>query len=452
MEKVHFIGAAGAGVSALAQFHVMQGGLATGSDRMFDRGGAAKLRRQLEKLGVVICPQDGSSLDGSHAYAVASAAVEDDNADISRAKQMGLRILHRADCLADHVARHRTIAVAGTSGKSTVVAMIYEILESAGVSPCVITGGALLSLEQRGYVGNAFKGKSDIMVIEADESDGTLTKYRPWLGVLLNMSKDHKDPAELMPIFSAFRSNSSSFAVRAGPPFEDIAKGSVTFGLEQGEVRVDDMELGPEGSRFKIAGQAFTLPVPGRHNVENAVAAVAACRQAGVRDADSARALAKFQGVARRLQRVGSAQGIEVIDDFAHNPVKVAASLAAGRLKSPRILAVFQLHGFAPARLMKTEFIETFSSSLLPEDVLWMPEIYYAGGTAAKDISAKNIVDEVASRGKNARFALDRAAIITEIIKTARSGDLVLVMGARDPSLSGFAKDILYALSSSSLK
>ncbi|HXT01884.1 MAG TPA: Mur ligase domain-containing protein [Elusimicrobiota bacterium] len=425
--KVHFVGAAGFGVSALAQFHVMGGGAATGSDRTFDAGGAPELREKLEDLGVKIFPQDGSALDGSHAYAVASTAIEKDNKDLERVRALGLKLAHRADELSRHVAEHKSIAVAGTSGKSTVVAMIFEILEGAGLSPSVITGGALTSLIRRGLVGNAFRGSSDLLVVESDESDGTLVRYRPWLGVYLNVSKDHQELAELERLFAEFRRNSKNW-------------------LDASGLRAEALEAGPEGSCFSLEGQAFDLPVPGRHNVENALAAIAACRKAGVPLAGCAKALSCFQGVSRRFERVGTARGVEVVDDFAHNPVKVAAALAAAHLRSPRVHAVFQLHGFAPARFMRAEFLDAFASALGPQDVLWLPEIFYAGGTAAKDVSAADYARELKARGKDARFVADRAAMPAALAREARSGDLVLVMGARDPSLPAFARKLLDAL------
>jgi UDP-N-acetylmuramate-alanine ligase len=426
-DKVHFVGAAGFGVSALAQFHVMGGGSATGSDRTFDAGGASELRAKLESLGIRIFRQDGSALDGTHAYAVASTAIEEGNKDLERVRALGLTLLHRADALARHVAEHKSIAVAGTSGKSTVVAMIFEILEAAGLSPSVITGGALRSLVRRGFVGNAFRGASDLLVVESDESDGTLVRYRPWLGIHLNISKDHKELADLERLFAEFRRNSANW-------------------LDAGALRAQGVEPGPDGSRFSVDGQDFSLPVPGLHNVENALAAVAACRKAGVSLADCAKALAAFQGVSRRFERVGSSRGVEVVDDFAHNPVKVTAALAAAHLRAPRVLAVFQFHGFAPARFMRAEFLDAFASSLGPDDVLWLPEIFYAGGTAAKDISAADYARELKSRGKDVRFFSDRSAIPADAAREARPGDLVLLMGARDPSLPRFAGDLLAAL------
>ncbi len=450
-EKVHFIGVAGSGVSALAQFHAMGGGPATGSDRSFDRGLAEGLRRKLEGLGIRIFPQNGSALDGSHSRAVSSAAVEEGNADLDRAGKLGLKVLHRADCLAEHVASHRTIAVAGTSGKSTVAAMIFDILREAGRAPGVITGGPLIALERQGLVGNAFRENSDLLVVEADESDGTLTRYKPWIGVLLNLSKDHKDETELREMFERFKANSERLVVQASSPgLQGLESGSRTFGLGGGAVSAEEVSLGPEGSAFRIGGSAFRLPTPGRHNVANAAAAAAACVEAGVSLDVSARALAGFQGVARRMQVVGAAGGVTVIDDFAHNPVKVAAALSAARLRSPRIHAVFQLHGYAPARFLREEFIQAFKESLGPGDTLWMPEIYYAGGTASMTVSAADIASAVAAGGRSVFFIKRREDLIPKLVGRVEEGDVVLVMGARDPSLPEFAAQILAALGKSS--
>ncbi|MBI4056842.1 MAG: UDP-N-acetylmuramate--alanine ligase [Elusimicrobia bacterium] len=450
-EKVHFIGVAGSGMSALAQFHVMGGGWATGSDRTFDQGGAEKLREKLEKLDIKIFPQDGSGVSRDHDYGVLSTAIEQENPDLDRAKELGVQIKHRSEQLEEHVLNHRTIAVAGTSGKSTVVAMIFEILQAARLSPSVITGAGLLSLEKKGYWGNAFRGKSDLLVIEADESDGTLTQYRPWLGVLLNISKDHKEVQEIKELFRAFHRNARSFVVQAGTSdLKEFEKGSVTFGFSSGKIQAENLELLPDRSRFSISKIPFSLPLPGKHNVENLLAAVAACSMAGVDLAPCAKALASYQGVARRFQKIGTAQGVDVVDDYAHNPAKLEAALATAQLKAKRVHAIFQLHGYAPSRFLKEDIVRAFSSFLRPQDVLWMPEIYYAGGTVTKNISARDFAEALKAGGRQAHFFAQRSQLIPALIQTVQPGDLILVMGARDPSLSDFAQEILSTLKKTS--
>lgn len=443
---IHFVGIGGAGMSALAQIHAMDGGPATGSDRDFDRGRGAALKARLEALGVKLFPQDGSAISKETGLVVLSTAIEDSNPEIAAAKALGVPLMHRSEFLARHVAGMRTIAVTGTSGKSTVVAMIFEILEAAGRGPSVITGGALIALQKKGLTGNAFRGKSDILVVEADESDGSLVNYKPAVGVFLNLTKDHLEVSALREIFLKFRGNVATSLVNEDDPALADIRADLTFGLDSGSLRAEGLELGAAGSAFRVKDVSFKLPVPGRHNVENAIAAIAACVNEGVGLGDCARGLASFQGVARRFQSLGSARGVEVVDDFAHNPAKIAATLTAARLRGRRTLAVYQPHGFAPTRHLKNELIAAFAAGLRPEDRLWLPDIYYVGGTASKDISSNDVVAPLKAQGLHAFHVPDRAAIAALIAAEATEGDLVIVMGARDPSLSDFARDVLAAL------
>lgn len=440
-------------MSALAQFHAMGGGETTGSDRYLDRGESAQARAALAALGVRLYPQDGTGVSKETSEVAVSSAIEDSNPDLAKAKALGTPILHRSDLLARHVHAMRTLAVSGTSGKSTVTAMVFEILERSGRSPSVITGGDLLSLKDRGLLGNAWRGKSDLLVVEADESDGSLVRYRPWLGVLLNLGKDHKELSELREIFKTFRSQCSRFAVNGDAAnmseFRDVqgARPAATFGFSPScALRGEGLLLAPGSVRFSVRGVPFALPLDGRHNAENALAAAAASLEAGVSLKDSAAALSAYRGVSRRFEFVGESRGVKVIDDYAHNPDKVRAALAAARLRAARVLAVYQPHGYGPTRFLKDDLIAAFSEALRAEDRLWLAEIYYAGGTAVKDISSRDIAGPIAAAGKKAAFLPDRAAIAAEIAKEARPGDLVLVMGARDPGLGAYARSLLQAL------
>ena len=198
--RIHFTGVCGTGMSALAQFDALQGLRVSGSDRSADRDEAADVVGRLRQAGIALLPQDGGGVTPD-ALVVVSTAIEKDNVDVLRAQTLGAEIVHRADHLAALAARRRTLAVAGTSGKSTVTAMIFEILLAAGQEPSLIAGANLPSLRAKGLVGNAWLGKSDLLVIEADESDGTLTRYAPALGLLLNISRDHKELGELEELF-----------------------------------------------------------------------------------------------------------------------------------------------------------------------------------------------------------------------------------------------------------
>jgi UDP-N-acetylmuramate--alanine ligase len=447
--RLHFAGAAGSGMSALAQYVALRGGRASGSDRSFDRGLNGSARTLLEDLGVAILPQDGSGVAGDCAAVVYSTAVEEQVPDFREARRLGVPLVHRSELLAHFVADRRTLAITGTSGKSTTVAMAFEILRGAGRDPSVITGGELVALQREGLWGNAWAGGSDLLVVEADESDGSVVRYRPAVGVILNLQRDHKEEDEVAAMFAAFRAQArEGFVVGEAANLAPFAAGATVFGFGPGaRVRAEDLVETGDGSSFRVEETTFRLGVPGRHNVENALGAIAGCRALGVPLAAMAEPLARFQGVARRFQVLGSARGVEVVDDFGHNPAKVAASIRTAHLRAQRVLAVFQPHGYGPMRFLRADFVAAFAAELRPQDRLWLLDIFYAGGTAAKDLSSAEVAAEIAARGVDARFAASREALAAALAAEARPGDLILVMGARDPSLTGLARDILCALS-----
>jgi UDP-N-acetylmuramate--alanine ligase len=332
--------------------------------------------------------------------------------------------------------------------------MIFEILAGADRDPSVITGGDLRLLQAQGLPGNAFAGGSDILVVEADESDGSLVRYAPAIGVILNLQRDHKEMAEVAEMFAVLRARSrEALVVGEDENLDALAGGALRFGFgPRADIRGHDLELHSSGSRFQVEQVRFSLPVPGKHNVANALAAIAACRALDVKLADMVAPLASFQGVGRRFQTIGAARGVTVVDDFAHNADKISAALVTAKFNAPRVLAIYQPHGFGPTRFLRKDFVDTFSSELRPEDRLWMLEIFYAGGTATRDFSAADIVDEVAARGAKAEFAPSRAWLVARIGEEAKPGDVVLVMGARDPSLSDFARQIVAELGRSGQK
>lgn len=445
--RFHYAGVGGSGMSALAQFQAMVGGQASGSDRGFDKGERPEARAQLEKLGVRVWPQDGSALAGDCGALVVSTAVEDSVPDVAAAKARALPIVHRSEMLAYWVSEFRSVAVSGTSGKSTTTAMVFEILRGAGRDPSVITGGDLVALQEAGYWGNGWAGKGPL-VLEADESDGSLVRYQPSVSVCLNLSKDHKSEDEVAAMFRVLKRRTRERFVcgEDGIP-DDLREHALVFGFgEHAEVRGTALELGPASTRFVAGGVTFTLPVPGRHNVENALGAIAACRALGVDYAEMVEPLSRFRGVARRFQSLGVARGVEVIDDFGHNPAKIAASLATARLRAKRVLAIYQPHGYGPTRFLRDGFVDTFSTDTAAHDRVWLLEIFYAGGTATRDFSAADLVADIAKRGRNAEFAPSREWLVARVAEVAEPGDVVLVMGARDPSLTTFARSILAAL------
>jgi len=452
--RFHYAGLAGSGMSALAQFQAMMGGRVSGSDRAFDRGERAELRTQLERLGIEIMPQDGSGVTDDCAALIVSTAVEEKVADFATARAKNIPIVHRSELLAHFVASYRTVAVSGTSGKSTVTAMVFEILKGAGRDPSVITGGDLRLLQARGLPGNAFAGASDLLVVEADESDGSLVRYAPAVGVILNLQRDHKEMEEVAAMFAVLRARSrEALVVGEDENLDALAGGAIRFGFgPRAGIRGVNVELTPSGSSFIVDDVAFALPVPGGHNIANALAAIAAARALDVPLADMVGPLSCFQGVGRRFQTVGAARGVTVIDDFAHNADKIAATLATAKLNATRVLAVYQPHGYGPTRFLRRDFVDTFTRELRRGDRLWMLEVFYAGGTASRDFSAADIVEEIAENGVKAEFAPSRAWLAARIAEVASAGDTVLVMGARDPSLTDLAREIVAELGRSGAK
>jgi len=442
-------------MSALAQVSAMarqqgaaEGRAVSGSDRDFDRGRNLGVKAALEKLGIKIFPQDGSGINGATAELALSTAIEDSNPEVVKAKEAGLKITHRSELLAAQVNRFDTIAVAGTSGKSTTAAMLFSVLEAGGLGPSVITGGALGALKERGLIGNAFRGSGNILVVEADESDGTIVRYLPKTGLLLNISKDHKNIEDLNKIFSEFAGNCGRLLVNADDPASAaLLPGAEKFGFSTGAWQVTDIKAGPFSSEFKINGVGFSLPAPGLYNIENALAACAAAAVYGVKLETAAAGLKDFRGVERRFVLIGEKNGVTVIDDYAHNPAKISALLKAlHQAPGRRVLAVYQPHGFTPTRHLKAELIESFASGLNKDDILIMPEIYYAGGTVSKNISSKDISDAVAARGHRTAYYERRPEIPAAVSGLAKPGDIVVVMGARDATLADFAAQILEAL------
>ena len=446
--RLHFVGVGGSGMSALAQYVAQRGGCASGSDRSFDQGrnGAGKLL--LESQGVRMWPQDGTGVGVDCAAVVYSTAVEEQVPDFQAARRLGIPLLHRSELLAGFVGERRTLAITGTSGKSTVVAMTFEMLRHAGRDPSVITGGELVALQREGLWGNAWAGGSDLLVVEADESDGSVVRYQPAVGVILNLQRDHKEMHEVADLFAAFRAQArEAFVVGEAANLEPFAQGATVFGFGPGaRVRAEAVVADGAGSSFSVDGIGFRLRIPGRHNVENALAAIAACQAVGVPLAAMVAPLEQFQGVARRFQVLGSARGVEVVDDFGHNPAKVAASIRAAHLRAGRVLAVFQPHGYGPMRFLRADFVATFAAELGPQDRLWLLDIFYAGGTAVRDISSAEVADEIRQRGVQAEFAPSRDWLADRLAGEARAGDLILVMGARDPSLTQLAQAILAGL------
>lgn len=446
-KTVFFIGIAGVGMSAIAQYLRGIGKDVSGSDRYFHPQQYNKTKAQLEVEGIRCFVQDGSGLTSDIDLVVVSTAIEDTVYEVKKAKELGIPIIRRSELLALIAKSKKTIAVAGTSGKSTTSAMLFQILVDAGMDPSIISGAGLTRLIRQGKIGNAAVGKGEWLIIEADESDGSVVLYEPEVGVLLNVDKDHQEISELMGLFTAFKGNTKSFFVvnRSNELALSLSEDSDNdFGFEAQEANYDIKHFHQDAFAlsFEILGQPFKMKAIGRHSAENAAAAVAVAHHIGVGLEVCAESLQGYEGIYRRHQILGQKNGVWVIDDYAHNPAKCAASIRACQPLASKVVAWFQPHGYGPTRFLKNDFVEEISKALRPEDEIWMSEIFYAGGTAVKDVSANDLVGAISAEGKKAYFVENREDLLEKMRPHLDGDTVLLLMGARDPGLETFGKTL----------
>ena len=442
-----FIGIAGTGMSAIAQYLKLAGHNVSGSDRQFIDGEFNSTKEALSKEGIICYPQNGLGVNDTTDIVVVSTAVEDTVPEVIAAKQLGKRILKRSALLASIALEKRTIAVGGTSGKSTTTAMLFDILEYAGLNTSIIGGAGLTRLIDQGKIGNAAFGEGEWLILEADESDGSIVQYRPEIGLLLNVDKDHQEIESLMELFNVFRKNSTNFIVNLSHPLSASlsAKSNFDFSYtsdEYNKIQATGFYQKDEAISFHIDDVLFSMNLIGRHNMENALAAISVAASIGVSYAISSAALKNFKGIYRRHQVFGTRNGVTLIDDFAHNPIKCAKSIEACQPISEKLIAWFQPHGYGPTKFLRHDFVDELAKVIRPQDEIWMSEIYYAGGTAVKDISANDLIQDLKARGVNAFFVPDREVLIDTIRPHLTSSTTLLLMGARDPSLGNFAKEV----------
>ncbi|MBV9960932.1 MAG: UDP-N-acetylmuramate--alanine ligase [Parafilimonas sp.] len=444
-QNVFFIGIAGAGMSALAQYLKGIDKNVSGSDRYFKAGDFNDTKNKLEAEGIICFEQNGDGITSGTQLVIVSTAVEDTVIEVRKAKQLNIPIIRRSELLALISKSKKTIAVGGTSGKSTTVAMLFEILDFAGLQPGLISGAGLTKLIKQNKIGNAAVGKGEWLVIEADESDGSIIQYKPEIGILLNVDKDHKDLPELMELFQQFKQNSKIFVVNASNKFA----ATLSQNMQQDFSSDENSDAGYvlkhfQQQGFKISFEVnqtyFRINTPGKHNAENALSAIAAANNIGVDLNIAAEALQHYEGIYRRHQIIGERNGVVLIDDFAHNPAKCAASIKACQPVGKKLIAWFQPHGYAPTKFLRNDFVKEIAEALRPQDEIWMSEIFYAGGTTTKDISANDLVTDLKALQKNAFFIEHRNDFAKKIKKHLTGNCVILLMGARDPSLEAFAQ------------
>ena len=466
-----FCGIGGSGMLPLALILRGLGAEVAGSDRSRDQGRSPEKFAWLEAQGFALHPQDGSGITSADQVLVASAAVEETVPEMVRARDLGCARMSRAELLAALFnAAPTRIAVGGTSGKSTVTGMLGWIMAEAHRDPTIMNGAVMKNfVTPASLFASARVGSGDLFVSEVDESDGSIALYRPTVAVLNNVSLDHKSLEELRQLFGDFLGRAETCALNLDDgetaALAHHAKAAISFAIDR-----QDADLNVIPSSIAEHPTALTahlrdarddsrhelkLAVPGRHNLANALAAIAGAAAAGVPVADSVRHLASFAGLARRFDVVGTSHGgVTVIDDFGHNPEKVAATLATLKAHPGRVIAFFQPHGYGPLRQMGAELAEVLGARLGIQDRVILCDPVYFGGTVDRTQGSERIVELVRlaadlgapDTGPIAEYIARREDCADRIVELARPGDRVVIMGARDDTLSVFAAGLLARL------
>lgn len=433
--RVHFIGIGGAGMSAIAKVLLERGVRVSGSDLKTSRATAV-----LSAMGAEVHVGHDASLTEGASVVVVSSAIPERNPELARARADGLNVMTRGEALAALLDDYRSIVVAGTHGKTTTTSMIVSILTAAGLDPTYLVGGGLNDAGT-----NARSGSSDLAVAESDESDGSFLLLHPTIAVVTNVEMDHVDRwssfDELIQAFEVFiRSAAADGAVvvPAGGALEDTARTAggrvITFG-DEGGVAARKVVASPGGMTFELVsgGRAASvgLGARGHHNVSNALAAAAASMTIGL-DLDAiAAGLGTFRGVERRFDVQGEAAGVTVVDDYAHHPTEVKATLSAARAGPwERVVAVFQPHRYSRTAALAPAFGQAFGDA----DRVVITDVYGAGEEPVPGVSGKSISDAltVALPGRPVAYLPHRADLLAYLTGLARPGDVVLTMGAGD--------------------
>ena len=441
-QSYFFCGVGGSGMTPLALIVKARGAQVAGSDRALDQGRNPARFDFLRASGVALHPQDGSGLTRADQTLVVSAAIEETIPDVQAARRLGAQIVTRAQLLARLFnAATLSVGVAGTSGKSTTTAMIGWIAGFAGLDPTIVNGAEMKNFATPGApFASAKVGGGPAFIAEVDESDGSIALYAPKVAVVNNISLDHKSMEELRTLFSDFAAKADRVVLNLdnaetaalAPGLDAATVATFSLGDPAADFLAGPRALTPGGIAFTVAALGrsadVALQIPGEHNVANALAAIAAADALGVNLDTAAAALCAFTGVKRRMDVLGQAAGVTVIDDFAHNPDKIAATL----------------------KLMGDAFVDCFATHMAAGDVLVMTPPVYFGGTADRSVGSEEIAAAIAARGHAAAALESRDACGARLLELARPGDRILIMGARDDTLIDFARDLLERLQSPS--
>lgn len=445
-KKIFFSGIAGSGVSAIAGFMADKGNIIAGSDRAFDLDTDNPLKKVFRSKGISIVPQDGSGINSSLDFAVFSTAVEDDKPEVIKARELEILTKTRPGYLAEITSSFKTIAVSGTSGKSTASGLLAFLMNRLGLGPNFIGGGRVKQFKSDDHPGNSLVGKSDDLIIEACESDGSIINYMPRHTIILNLSLDHHSIEKTAGMFKTLIRNTRDMIIVNSDDrnLDGISeKDALTFSIHNAsDYRAENIAMHKLSSEFTVNKTKFNLSLPGEYNIYNALACIAFLSETGISLFNIASVLPEFDGIDRRFDIHMNEGESFVIDDYAHNPHKIEYMMKTVQKLSNKICFIFQPHGFGPAKIMREEYIETFVKYLRDSDHLVLFPIFYSGGTASKDISSEDIVNAIADRGKSAEVVQERDDIFIKV-KSFRS---FIIFGARDDTLSNFAEELAVVL------
>ncbi len=455
IERIHFVGIGGIGMCGLAELLRAQGYRVTGSD-LAEGATVARLRT----LGIPVAIGHDSRHVGDADVVVVSTAVRAGNPELSEAALRGIPVIPRAEMLAEVMRLKDGIAIAGTHGKTTTTSLVAHVLQAAGLDPTIVVGGRVIGAGTEGERTGARLGGGPFLVAEADESDGSFLHLSPVIAVVTNVEAEHLDHhgslEALEDAFAAFLARLPFWGAAVlcldDPGVQRllarVGRRRITYGLvAQADWVASEVTTDGPGMAFAVrkherALGRVTLPLAGRHNVANALAALAVAGELEVPFATAAEALASFRGVERRFETKGVVAGIRVVDDYGHHPTELRATLAAARgVHNGRIVVVFQPHRYSRTR----DLFDAFSTAFHDADLLVLTEIYGAGEPKLPGVEAALLAEAIRARGhRDVRFVPDLERVVPELLPELASGDLVLTLGAG--SVSRLGPELLQAL------
>lgn len=467
MKHLHFIGIGGIGMSGLASWCRSLDWHITGSDRDSGKAENAHILSPLQAQGIEIFPQDGSYIrSGEPDFLVYSSAIEEGNPDFAAAPNV--KRLHRSALLSELLNNANgtsAIAIAGSCGKSTVTAYMSEALANCGDDASFLNGAISKRYVSSSSIGNFHHGTGKYFVFEADESDKSLVNYTPDYAIILNMGTDHYSKEELAEVFGKFLNNVKKGAVLEAEVYEAVkphlnnpslrirtfsAEKTSGCGCFLSDYRIDLSGAHPRPTAEFNNSDQVLLPAPGRHTAANALAVSAMLEMLGFSRESALKGIERFDGIRRRNDQVGvTEKDIPVYDDYAHNPEKIASCLKTlAEITAGRVFTVFQPHGFGPLGFFRDELLETLEKTLRQGDEFYMLPPFYAGGTSSFKPTSQEVIAQWKELSKHPdayTFSADRETLRETILKKALPGDLIVIMGARDNSLSLYARSFCKA-------